>query len=92
MNRHEIRYLTYGIAAIVMLIFASIPIADDRLIWTASYPFIVLLGGLSLLVQFRKHYTKTRPSPAMNAIQLLYLLVLVYAAFLSIIVVLDLIR
>lgn len=91
MTRHDIKYLVYGLAAALMLVVSSIPISEDRLIWTASYPFIVLLGLGSLFVQFRKAYVTQKPTPAMNAIQLLYLLVFAYALFLSFMVILDLI-
>lgn len=91
MTRPDRRYLVFGLAALVMLIMASIPIAESRIIWTATYPFIVFVGLSSLFVQFRKTYLKARPTPAKNAIQLLYLLLLVYALFLAFIVLLNLI-
>ena len=91
MTRFESKYLVYAIAGAVILVFASIPLAEDRLIWTAVYPFIVLIGLGSLFRQFRKVYVQEKPSSAMNAIQLLYLLVFAYAAFLSFMVILTLI-
>lgn len=92
MTRFETKYLLYAIAAAVILVFASIPLAEDRLIWTAVYPFIVLIGTGILFKQFRSVYVEAKPTPAMNAIQLLYLLDFAYAAFLSFIVILSLIR
>lgn len=91
MSRFESKYLVYALAGAVILVFASIPLAEDRLIWTAVYPFIVLIGLGILFRQFRKVYVQEKPTSAMNAIQLLYLLVFAYAAFLSFMVILTLI-
>ncbi len=92
MTRHESKYLVYALAALVILVFAAIPLSEDRLIWTAAYPFVVVVGLGALFRDFRKAYVGSKPTGAMNAIQLLYLLLLTFALFLSFIVVLELIN
>ncbi len=90
MTRFESKYLIYAIPAYVILIVASV--AGRRLaVWTAVYPFIIAHWPWGLFRQFRKVYVQEKPTSAMNAIQLLYLLVFAYAAFLSFMVILTLI-
>lgn len=86
MKTSEIRYLILGIAGLIMVIVASVPIANNALIWTASWPFIVALGS-GVCIRSLRHMASTSRT---RALMLLHLLLVTFSLFLSIIVVLNL--
>lgn len=86
------RFLSYAVASIVLLIAASVSIAENQLGWTSIYPFFVFITLGYQYKVFRGFYLKEKPTLYVNTIQWLYLLILVYSLFLSFMVILDLIN
>jgi len=86
------RFLSYAIASILLLIFASMTIAEEVIGWASIYPFFVLVTLGYQYKVFRGYYLKEKPTLYVNTIQWLYLLILVYSLFLSFMVILDFIQ
>lgn len=83
------KFLTYAIASIILLVISANSIADNILRWSSVYPFFVLLTLGYQYTVFRSFYLKEKPTLYVNTIQWLYLLILVFSMFLSVMVILD---